>query len=405
CHVFMDWRELRPTAAYPWDQLCDFLDGRGVPDLDDALVSLELQPVHHAFNELLAPDLVRRLADLAEHPNGVVAGDRPTSRERAEFSQAAWARCEDVIQKAQAIYRSRRSAAGLDPPAPIQPRQIGPVFRERLHGVMRMPTVEAVFAAPWPAAARRVLPSPSPQRTATVIWGPILAWCAIETIAESIQPKDSDRIALDLFDRLRLREPLAQAFQSLGLVGEQGWRVAARIKVLLLARPSAAQAPGHADDPVLSPDESPTAVASQEPAAPGPSGAIASEAESEGLRHDLWLDPDVRWLTGVHDADGHTYLVQEPYEELLWWLQMPSIIKLAGVPSPDKASAARMASSVNHALAAASAAQYRVDLLAGQGTENASQPAISEPPAVEPADSYDPISDGVPGLSNAAKPN
>ncbi|HET7102504.1 MAG TPA: alpha-amylase family glycosyl hydrolase, partial [Terracidiphilus sp.] len=35
CHVFMDWRELRPTAAYPWDQLCDFLDGRGVPDLDD----------------------------------------------------------------------------------------------------------------------------------------------------------------------------------------------------------------------------------------------------------------------------------------------------------------------------------------------------------------------------------
>jgi hypothetical protein len=44
----------------------------------------------------------------------------------------------------------------------------------------------------------------------------------------------------------------------------------------------------------------------------------------------LWRDPDVRWLTGVHEAQGHAYLVREPYEELLWWLLMPSLLRLAG---------------------------------------------------------------------------
>ena len=43
------------------------------------------------------------------------------------------------------------------------------------------------------------------------------------------------RVALDLFDRLRLREPFAQAFAALGFEGEEGWRVAARIKVVLLS--------------------------------------------------------------------------------------------------------------------------------------------------------------------------
>ena len=45
---------------------------------------------------------------------------------------------------------------------------------------------------------------------------------------------EPERIALDLFDRLRLREPFAHSFMALGFDGEEAWRVAARIKVVLL---------------------------------------------------------------------------------------------------------------------------------------------------------------------------
>ena len=86
-----------------------------------------------------------------------------------------------------------------------------------------------------------MLPSPSPQSTATEMWGPVLAWCALQLLAESIDTEHTGSAALDLFDRLRLREPFAHAFAALGFEGEEAWRVAARIKVLLLASAGSAR--------------------------------------------------------------------------------------------------------------------------------------------------------------------
>jgi hypothetical protein len=68
---------------------------------------------------------------------------------------------------------------------------LGPVFRERLLAAMRIPVIEAAFPHPWTAAARRVLPSPSPQFTATAMWGPLLGWCALELLAESIDAENA----------------------------------------------------------------------------------------------------------------------------------------------------------------------------------------------------------------------
>ena len=77
----------------------------------------------------------------------------------------------------------------------------------------------------------------------------------------------------------------------------------------------------------------------------------------------LWLDPDVRWLTGVHEAEGHAYLVREQYEELLWWLLMPSLLRVAAEPAPSRALVEELSRTVEDALASAEAAGYRIDAL------------------------------------------
>jgi hypothetical protein len=77
----------------------------------------------------------------------------------------------------------------------------------------------------------------------------------------------------------------------------------------------------------------------------------------------------VRWLTGVHEAEGHSYLVRERYEEMLWWMLMPSLLRLAGEPALDRVAIDRMGAVVDEALAAAEAAGYRVDRLMGTAVE------------------------------------
>jgi hypothetical protein len=441
CHVFLDWRELYSTAEHPWDRLCDHLQGRGVPDLQDALDKLELQPVHDALRAQLDPGLVRHFADLAEHPRTLAVGVDPTiESERTELFAEIWARCENLMRQAQRLYLARAGsqAAALKP---ANPALLGQAFRERLRAAMRIPAVEALFPAPWTPAARRVLPSPSPQLTATAMWGPVLGWCALELLAESIDRENPGPVALDLFDRLRLREPFAQAFNALGFEGEEGWRVAARIKVVLLT--DAGVGKPAEPVPVSESDVKTSATGLEEPksfetseeprlvvehglsyvavpaelteasvAAEGPglvsghgfsrvedvakSSEILTPAEESTppLWPALWSDPDVRWLTGVHPANGHDYLVRELYEELLWWLLMPSLLRLAAEPVPSRSAVETMSKSIDEALAAARSAGYRLDeMLAPPSaplavqeppTDPAPEPTVESEPEPEP---------------------
>ena len=383
CHVFLDWRALRSTAEQPWDRLCDQLNGRGVPDLEDALVNLELQPVHNALRAQLEPGIVRLFADLAEHPRTSPTGSsKKIERERGEFFGQAWALCENFLRVAQKAYVSRAGAASplVIDAQPANPGLLGPVFRQRLRAAMRIPAVEALFPAPWTPAARRMLPSPSPEFTATAMWGPVLGWTVLELLAESIDVENPERVALDLFDRLRLREPFAEAFTALGFEGEEGWQVAARIKVLLLTGAGAGKteetpaSAAEAEEPQAAEAvaEAPSAATGKKAPEPVEEAATSAAAETPvvpeelvALAPSLWLDPDVRWLTGVHAAGGHEYLVRESYEELVWWLQMPSLLRLAGEASPSRIDVEQMSRTIEEALASAESAGYRVDLLLG----------------------------------------
>jgi glycosidase len=358
CHVFLNWRELRATAEFPWDRLCDHLNGRGVPSLDDALINLELQPVHEALRSLLEPEVVRQLSDFAELPRGFVAGDRKSNRERSEFIESAWARCESFLRVAHTAYRSRVEKAGAAGAAEIDAEALGGVFREQFRAAMRIPMLEGRFSKPWSTAARRVLPSASPLHEAAALWAPVLGWCALELLAKSVEPEKPQRAAIDLFDRLRLREPFARSFSAQGVDSEDGWRAAARIKVLLLTE-SAAGEPEESNHEELSEAE----ASKQEEKA-----KMAAGARVNGdipFRGGLWLDPDVRWLTGMHEAEGYCYVVREPYEELLWWLKLPALLRLAAEPTPSRTAADAMNREIVDALEQVATVGYRVDSLLG----------------------------------------
>ena len=391
-HVFLDFRELRPTAQHPWDRLSDWLNGRGVPNLEGELVNLELRPVHDALHNLLDPAFVRRFADLVEQPREVTLNaTRTRETERTEFLQQAWQFGEAFLRAAQIAYAERlrvENQPALTRP-PAEPASQWSAFSQCLRTAMRLPSIESLFPKPWTAAARRVLPSTSPQLTATATWGPVLAWCAIELLSSSIDSAQPDRIALDLFDRLRLRAPLAHAFAALGFDGEEAWRVVARIKVLLLIRAG-----------VGTPQTS-TLIATEPAGAPEPALSLSKGLDFETrestsanspilvLPPAIWSDPDVRWLTGAHEAGGHTYFIRERYEELLWWLLLPFLMRLTGKAVPNIAAAAELSAAVDVALNAAKAAGYRVDVLAGAAPD-VDPPAASETPAENPSEAINP---------------
>ena len=62
-HVFLDFRQIYDNEQRHYARLTAYLNGRGVPSVEDALREIFLQPIHHAFGALFDRSLLQRLLD------------------------------------------------------------------------------------------------------------------------------------------------------------------------------------------------------------------------------------------------------------------------------------------------------------------------------------------------------
>ena len=306
-HVFLDWRELRPDAEHRWDLLCDHLQGRGVARLDEALLSLELVPVHAALAALLQPDVLAEMAELSKDPGALPecdaagsVGSAPLQR-IADLTRNLVREGLNVYQRKQGIPADGIAPSGVDPWQHICPY---------VTAAAKLPLLESQFTSPWTPEAKAVLPNIAEENTA--LWGPILAWCVLRGMAEAIAENDATTKALQLFDMLRLREPFARAFSLPAQLNEDGWRAAARIRVAFL-------------------DQTLPAV---KPIEPAPAVALTDQVKEPpfaGLPGALWKDDDACWLLKVHAVGETSYFNRELHQQIICWTQLPDLLALAAV--------------------------------------------------------------------------
>ncbi len=329
-HVFLHWRELRVDAEHQWDRLHDRLGGGGIPSLDEGLLELKLQPLHDALTHALDPQRVRSLIEFAEDSSH---GDGPTTEVRAKLSAESSDLVEDFVIHASACYDQARAVTpGL--PAGGSTGRDG--FAERVRSSVRaalsLPELERSCGDCWPADARMVLPTYSPATHATAVWAPVLGWCLAQALTGGLA--SAGVLAVDLFDEWRLRQPLAAAFEGLGLDGDAKWRAAARVR-MLIARTDRETGTEH--------------------------GAILSKED--------WGDGDLGWLTGLHTSEGIRYVNKEQFEQLLWWTRLPALVDAAraGKPGragdPGKDAVKAIAERVGRAAKAMNDAGYKPDML------------------------------------------
>jgi glycosidase len=367
CIVLLDWRERRSTAEWPWDRLCDELNGRGVPDLDEALTLLKLRPLHDALRIAVSRSNIHQLAALAnelakpEQPGTLLASaasaavevlathettqspqlntaSEPASSDRIDPSLRL--RCvvemgrlffERVTESLPAGNRTAlsgvtRQLGGVAPHhASVPEPTYAAAAQELLAAAARLPLLAQSHSTDWRAQSRPVLPADAPASRREHVWAPVLAYIVLRSIPAHLAAR-GDRA--ELFDRLRLRPALADIFASMGMEGEAKWQAAAQVRVLL----------------------SPLA---------GQPGAARSSA--------FFADPDVRWLAGVNVSNGVTYFNKEQFEELLTWLQLPALLEIAADPSAQTAALAAIEVSVAAAREAAQTAGYKLEAYLAAG--------------------------------------
>jgi hypothetical protein len=200
-HVFWEFREVADGLSGQWRRLADRLGGRGVPSLDEALLELQLEPVHGPLRALFADGHVAAVLD-----GTATAADLDVLEDRLAILLAAIAAATGVTGDpvlTAARIRDEASTAYGDG--------------------------EAELARDDRAA--------------------LLGWLVLSRIGELAPGADIAATSLAWYDELLLAPIVAGGFRASGLDEAGAWGVADLVRVLLaLPRPSAIRGRGHVAD-------------------------------------------------------------------------------------------------------------------------------------------------------------
>ncbi len=179
--VFLDFREVQDSPGQPYAALCEYLAGRGVPNVEQALREILLKPIHQPFAELVNADMFRRLSEIR----------RLEPEVRAKIEEL----CSSVAAFTGSAENSQDLSAGI---------------AGKLSAFLDLSSVVALQPAPQPA-----------QRT----WAVLLGWLFVHWMGPA-------QLSRSRIDDWMLGKLLAACLRELGLNGDETRRALALIKIL-----------------------------------------------------------------------------------------------------------------------------------------------------------------------------
>ncbi|MEJ2558491.1 MAG: alpha-amylase family glycosyl hydrolase, partial [Anaerolineae bacterium] len=174
-HVFVDFREVQDNEWHHYAHLMAYLNGRGVPSIEEALRETLLRPVHYPFKDLANAAMFRRLIDArVTQPDGQI--DQHLA--------------DEVEQKMVHLLREVKQFAGGTGDETALAREV----RNRLEAILQLP----VLASHFPSPRSRKYQAATNYLTANLnddpsVWGTLLGWLFTPALGQVVSESDFEQ--------------------------------------------------------------------------------------------------------------------------------------------------------------------------------------------------------------------
>jgi len=276
CHVFMDFREVVDNEWHQYAQLEDYLGGRGVPGIEEAMRELFLRPLHHAFRELLNPGFVRWVLQAPQQ--------KATEQMMEEFAAKYTTLLDEV----------RKVTQGQGEVAPIvaEAQRVLTLALELEELDTQYPQVRRLAAAVKRLKALLA-------KDDTLAWATLLSWLTLKPLGRIVTEKDFAAYSRSWMDEWLLGKQLVGLFLALGASEEEAWRRVNLVKALMTL-----------------------------PA--WPEVKTSTKAQLPYTLLKTWLkEPELQALAGVNRHQNVLWFHKESMEMLLDWLLVTFVLDLA----------------------------------------------------------------------------
>jgi glycosidase len=211
-HVFLDFREINDNVWGQYAQLTDYLNGRGVPNMEEAMREVLLQPLHYPFRELVNANMFQHLLD---------------KRARIKMRQSTNldSLFDEVAQK------MKRLLANI---SEITAEQVADDLL--IEEICQYLAIALRLTAPEQSALDSIecwLHSPEDE---TFFWGTLFSWLFIHKLGETIVHEGDNDIptrSSRYFDDWLLGKIITQTLEDQGLNNNQAQDGTQLVKVLV----------------------------------------------------------------------------------------------------------------------------------------------------------------------------
>ncbi len=300
CQVFTSFQQVQDNDWHQYANLAAYLNGRGVPSIDEAMKEIFLQPIHQAYRELVNAGYFRW-----------VITNRVLKLAQVEESHVADGNVEKVLEEAQGKAARLLDEVKLSTHAAGEVQPVIESVEQGLLSCLCLPIFQERYPSPGARNYRQLVKylhagslKASPWRSGNAYaWSVILGWLFTSTMGKTVTGTGYEEVSRSWIDEWMLNKIIVSTLDDLGLDERSDWRAVTLIKLLTSH---------HSWWKEVS-----------------PSSVKPNKAAASNLLTSLLSDSDALAYLGVNRYQDVLWFNKESFEDLLWWLMV-----IAGVEIP-----------------------------------------------------------------------
>jgi glycosidase len=302
CQVFTSFREVQDNDWHQYANLAAYLNGRGVPNIDDAMKEIFLQPIHQAYRELVNAGFFRWVIS-----NRLLAvGDIEKGSTPSESLEPVLLEAENKATLLLNEINQSIHASG-------DVQSIVESIHQNLFTILQLPNFQERFPLPHSRKYQQAMKylhagnlKTSPWRNGDAYaWSVILGWLFTIQLGKIISTDGYEEISRSWMDEWMLNKIFVSTLNDLGLDERSNWRAVTLVK-LLTSHHNWWKA---IDD----------------------NQAKGSRAASYRILTSILSDSDAQSYLGVNRHQDILWFNKEAFGDLLWWLYIISAVEISGI--------------------------------------------------------------------------
>jgi len=290
CNVFWDFYEVQDNEWHQYDQLVDYLQGRGVLDIQETLKEILLQPIHYPFRELINPGMIKFMLDSRlerpDEPVNQVLLDEVEQKSRA------------LLHEVQKLVLSDEEGGAIE--------EIGMEIRRKVDAILHLPVYTNRYLD-WQSNELLEIGEKieSILNDEIYSWIILYSWALTHSLGRVVSVENSDERSRSWIDEWLLGKIVASTVQDLGLDEDTAWQAVAVLKWLTSHQ-----------------------------------SWMSIQSRDNNKAYDVLLslldDPDIQKYLLINRYQDVLWFNKEAYRSMLDWMLVLLVVSITTNPEPDE---------------------------------------------------------------------